>query len=281
MLIVVSTLALLSALPQAGTASRTTSAPLPVQFVLQTSALKKHASVVNNELTITGGARQSYLSSMKVGDFEASGEIAVSGETAATVLVGASVDDDWRPHRRLQLPLPATLGDGWMPMTITSRSGHVTVAVNGAAIAAQDFTDDPYGRFGFEVSRGKLSLRRWHVTREDAYLDPRPLTASNPDLVELGKLPADVAQPRLIHEVHVRYAEDAARHGVEGTVEVEGVVERDGSVSAVRVSQSVDDDLDRAMVQAVRQWRFTPLVLRGEPVRWHLVVTVPFAVHPR
>jgi hypothetical protein len=42
---------------------------LPVQFVLRDGAIKKHATVVNNELTI--GVNEPYPSSIKVGDFEA------------------------------------------------------------------------------------------------------------------------------------------------------------------------------------------------------------------
>jgi TonB family protein len=268
-------------LSQADTPAQAMNDPVPLHFVLQTSALKKHAVVENNELTVTGGAGQPYLSSVNLGDFEASGEMAIRDPSDVSVLVGTIVDPDGRVHRRERVVLPPSIGSHWLPVVVSCVARHLSVAVDGHVVAEQQIERDPYGRFGFEVERGTLSLRGWRVVRRDAYLDPQPLTARSPDVIEIGKLPDGVAMPRLKHEVRPAYPEGAAQRGAEGTVEVEAIVEGDGSVSAVRLVKSVDDDVDRAVVQAVRQWRFEPLTIAGRAVRWHLVVTIPFQIHPR
>ena len=63
----------------------------------------------------------------------------------------------------------------------------------------------------------------------------------------------------------------------EGTVILEAVLDIDGSVREARVLRSVPL-LDDAALEAVRQWRFTPTLLNGEPVPVVLTVTVVFSL---
>lgn len=62
---------------------------------------------------------------------------------------------------------------------------------------------------------------------------------------------------------------------VEGVVILEAVIGEDGSVSDVRVLRSIPL-LDAAAMEAVRQWRFTPTLLNGEPVPVVMTITVAF-----
>jgi protein TonB len=79
-----------------------------------------------------------------------------------------------------------------------------------------------------------------------------------------------VSAPVLVKEVKPDYPAAAKRQGVEGTVELEAVVQTDGSVIAF-VSKSVDERLDQAAVTALGQWRFRPGQKDGAPVpRPHL-----------
>ena len=61
--------------------------------------------------------------------------------------------------------------------------------------------------------------------------------------------------PEVIREVKPRYSEEAMRAGIEGTVEVEVTIEKDGSVKDARVIRSIPM-LDEAALEAARQWRF-------------------------
>jgi protein TonB len=58
---------------------------------------------------------------------------------------------------------------------------------------------------------------------------------------------------------------------------LEAVIDAQGRVESVRVLRSIAL-LDQAAADAVRQWRFTPTLLNGEPVPIVMTVTVNFAL---
>lgn len=71
-----------------------------------------------------------------------------------------------------------------------------------------------------------------------------------------------------------RYPATAMRRGVTGTVLVRVEVGADGTPTDVQVAQrSGSRDLDRAAIDAVRDWRFKPGQRDGQPVT--SVVTIP------
>ena len=256
----------------------TASAPPPaVRFVLQTSALKKHASVVNNELTITAGAGEPYVSEAQLGDFEAWGDIGMPEPSAVRLLVHATVDRSWHLKDHTEVAIPA-LPNYWRPMRVRCIGGHLTVSIGEDVVFDQDVHDDGRGRLGFAVDKGQLSLRRWAFVRRDSYLSPEPLLSTIPgasDVLEVGK---DVAAPRLRKEVKPQYTASAMSRRVTGEVELEAIVETDGSVGPVRVTKSLDDDLDWQAVKAVRRWQFEPAVVNGRKVRCRIAVVLSFTL---
>jgi protein TonB len=64
---------------------------------------------------------------------------------------------------------------------------------------------------------------------------------------------------------------------VQGTVYLEATIAKDGSVKDLKVL-SAPSMLDDAALTAVRQWRYTPSLLNGEPVEVLMTVTVRFAL---
>ena len=66
---------------------------------------------------------------------------------------------------------------------------------------------------------------------------------------------------------------------VEGLVVLDAVIDAAGRVTDVRVTHSIRL-LDEAAIDAVRQWRFTPTLLNGEPVSILLTVSVRFTLGP-
>lgn len=81
--------------------------------------------------------------------------------------------------------------------------------------------------------------------------------------------------PRKIHDVAPRYPELAQRARIEGVVIIEAVIAVDGSVRDARVLRSVAL-LDRAALDAVKQWRYAPTRLNGVAVPVIVTVTVQF-----
>jgi protein TonB len=54
--------------------------------------------------------------------------------------------------------------------------------------------------------------------------------------------------------------------------------DRQGRVENVEILRSIPL-LDRAAIAAVRQWRYSPLLLNGRPERFVLTVTVSFSLN--
>lgn len=86
-----------------------------------------------------------------------------------------------------------------------------------------------------------------------------------------------ISRPERIHYVAPEYPALARAARREGTVILEAVLDTDGNVREARVLRSVPL-LDDAALEAVRQWRFTPTLLNGEPVPVVLTVTVVFSL---
>jgi protein TonB len=84
-----------------------------------------------------------------------------------------------------------------------------------------------------------------------------------------------VSPPRLLHEVRPVYPALARQARIEGTVRIEAIIARDGSVQSAKLSGG-PPLLVQAALDAVRQWRYAPTLLNGEPVEVVLSVDVKF-----
>ena len=85
-----------------------------------------------------------------------------------------------------------------------------------------------------------------------------------------------VEPPRLLREVKADYSDEARRANLEGEVELEIVVRRDGTVGDVKVIRGLRGGLNERATQAVRQWRFAPGRMKGVPVDVVVQVGVEF-----
>jgi protein TonB len=80
---------------------------------------------------------------------------------------------------------------------------------------------------------------------------------------------------KLMYKVNPVYPTLAVKAHVSGTVVLEALVNEDGSVSTVKVLSGHALLVDAA-VQAVKQWKYSPTILNGEPVPILATVTVIF-----
>ena len=85
-----------------------------------------------------------------------------------------------------------------------------------------------------------------------------------------------VEPPRLLREVKADYTDEARRGNIEGEVELEIVVRRDGTVGDVKIIRGLRGGLNDRAMQAVRQWRFAPGRMKGVPVDVVVEVGVEF-----
>lgn len=88
-----------------------------------------------------------------------------------------------------------------------------------------------------------------------------------------------IAAPVATSKVDPAYPADALRDNVEGTVTLYAVIHADGTVSGIRVLNSVDPRLDDAAMLALSRWQFRPGTKNGDPVELEALVQIPFRKH--
>jgi len=130
----------------------------------------------------------------------------------------------------------------------------------------------PGAQLGSGVSGAALAGVDGGLPGAPALAAPPPPTPSVRPPVRVG---GDIRPPRKLQHVAPEYPALAAQARITGTVVLEATISLSGVVTDVRVLRSVPL-LDAAAVEAVRQWRYEPPRLNGEPVAVLLTVTVRF-----
>jgi len=85
-----------------------------------------------------------------------------------------------------------------------------------------------------------------------------------------------VNPPTVITRVEPQYSEEARKARYQGTVVLEAIVRRDGTVDITRVVRSLGFGLDENAIQALKQWRFKPGTRNGVAVDVSLNIEVNF-----
>jgi protein TonB len=98
--------------------------------------------------------------------------------------------------------------------------------------------------------------------------DPAPLVVTLPT-GDQGPIPLQITQPR--------YPREAFEREIQGTVELELLIDTNGRVSKVRVVRSIPE-LDGAAIACVREWRFRPAQRAGQPVATLASAPVTFRI---
>ncbi|MFZ0594017.1 MAG: energy transducer TonB [Bryobacteraceae bacterium] len=76
------------------------------------------------------------------------------------------------------------------------------------------------------------------------------------------------------------YPASAKAAGIQGAVLLEAVISKDGVPQEIRVLSSPSDDLSESALEAVREWRYTPTLLNGEPIEVLTDITVNYTLAP-
>jgi TonB family protein len=101
---------------------------------------------------------------------------------------------------------------------------------------------------------------------------------SGPKRIRVG---GNIQPARLLNRVLPQYPQHLIAQGVEGTVLLVAVIGMNGQVLGAEVKNSqVDPDLIQAAIDAVKQWRYEPTLLNGQPVELVTTITVEFRLKP-
>lgn len=102
-----------------------------------------------------------------------------------------------------------------------------------------------------------------------------PTTAAAQPAPQSMRISQGVAQGLLMKRVPPTYPPSARQARIEGSVEVLASIGKDGSITGVQVL-SGPPILARAATDAVKQWKYKPYLLDGQPVEIQTQITVNF-----
>ena len=88
----------------------------------------------------------------------------------------------------------------------------------------------------------------------------------------------DVKDLKIVHKVPPEYPPQAKADRLTGTVILDAVVGKDGSVENLKVAKSLRDDCDQAAIDAVRQWKFQPVLLNGNPIEVKTTIHINYSL---
>ena len=90
-----------------------------------------------------------------------------------------------------------------------------------------------------------------------------------------------VSDPVPIKDAKPNYTSEAMRAKIQGIVELEAVVEPNGTIQQVRVTKSLDKQfgLDNEAIVAARKWLFRPGYKDGKPVPVLVTLIIEFRLH--
>ena len=92
---------------------------------------------------------------------------------------------------------------------------------------------------------------------------------------ELLEIPEDFADDQIVHRVHPSYPKQARARKLHGTVVLEAIVNKKGSVDSLQLV-SGDSVLAQAAADAVKQWKYKPYFHNGEPTEFQTKITIDF-----
>jgi len=96
--------------------------------------------------------------------------------------------------------------------------------------------------------------------------------ARHPGVVRVGK---GINPPKLVHQTHPKF-DEKARHKVRdlSPIIAEAVITERGDILDPAILSSANPDLDIAVLEAMRGWRYSPAQQNGKPVAVFIIVTV-------
>jgi len=140
--------------------------------------------------------------------------------------------------------------------------------------------------FGFEDRKGKPYFLSFYITGPKDKVLPAPppppparkKIKKELDEFEKGAVRAvgDVKPPKLIKKVDPIYPEEARKEGISGVVILIVRSDEHGDIVGAKISKSPHELLSKASVEAVKQWKYEPMLIKGKPMPIIFTVTMTF-----
>jgi TonB family protein len=127
-----------------------------------------------------------------------------------------------------------------------------------------------------------ITLQVGELTETVTVRERRPPPGATPassGVVEPLRVGGNIRVPKKLKHTSPEYPASMREAGLEGTVPMEALIGRDGTVTSVNIlSADVHPEFARAATDAVSQWLFSPTLLNGEAVEVRMAVSVRFSL---
>lgn len=170
--------------------------------------------------------------------------------------------------------------------TVTGADGSYTLqAPAGKTMGYVEKLGFMRGEFDVDTTRLSnlnLTLRLGRISETVAVAGVRPATAKpasdvpkTPTRIRVG---GNVTAAKLLQKTNPEYPKDLQEQGIEGTVELEAVISKEGNILELRSksTEGVNERLVQSAMAAVKTWQYSPTLLNGQPVEIITTVTVRF-----
>jgi protein TonB len=206
--------------------------------------------------------------------------VIITAALIAQVMADGALPDPHRPMMfdtsqflpvDIQLPKPRAV-----PQTRSSNTASPDAAPVaspdgvGAETARERTAPSPIGSIDGGESGPPIAFEHVGIA---GTVPPPPVPAVPPPM----RLHSGMKAPAKTVDVAPIYPMIAKQAHIQGVVILEAVLDAQGQVESVRVLRSIPQ-LDRAAVEAVQQWHFTPARLNGQAVPVVMTVTVNFTL---
>lgn len=156
----------------------------------------------------------------------------------------------------------------------------------------------PEGEYTIEVLKPGYAAHDWKAAGRDRQNGPRRFSLTvrrpsgdgqcirrrgrsglhRPRRPQRIRISGNVQAAKLLHRVVPSYPREAKEARVEGTVRLSAIVGKDGDVVRLTLLMSPSAELARSAMEAVRQWKYQPTLLNGNPVEIETAVDVNYTL---
>jgi TonB family protein len=107
--------------------------------------------------------------------------------------------------------------------------------------------------------------------------EEKPTESEGPPPIPRIRMGGSVQASKLVHRVQPVYPGVAREEHLQGTVTLHVIIGKDGSIREIRSIHGACS-LARSSAEAVRQWRYSPVLLNGNPVEVDTEISVVFSL---
>jgi len=120
-------------------------------------------------------------------------------------------------------------------------------------------------------------------THEDLFAAASPAVAPALAQQQAESSPArirgDIVAGQIVYKTQPIYPEEAKAAHIEGAVRLHAIISKTGDVDSLQVLSGPPELCDSA-IDAVRQWKYKPYLLNGEPIEVDTTITVNYSFAP-